>query len=1278
MSTTGDNTLFLDASNPGIVGLGLGNDRYVLSGSSLRAGQQITINDADGANILQLVGGLAIASSQVSNNAIQLTLTNGAIVNVLGASTFTFLTGGDAFTGTGGLSQTFSEFVTVALGSTVPAAGAASVPVGPVTLVNPSVPVLPTFSVAGPADVAEGASATFTVTLSAAQSSATTVSYALAGTGGATLGTDTGVNVPAGNTGTLTFAAGEVSKTVVVPITADTISPEAGEGVSITLSAPSTGTAVSTTAGTVTTAITDVPVTYTLTASAANVFEGVAITYTLTASAASTTATSVDFSVVPGDPAAANVGTNNTNLADFAQGAFNPTTVVMAAGATTATYTVTSLADTITELPENYSVKAVIGGTTVATKTTSLLDGGGTGPGAVGTTFTLTNSVETLTGTSGNDTFNAIVDTTGATVLSTLNSGDSINGGAGTDKLNVTYTGTTGNPVVDLTSVEQVYLRPLVNTTQSAATWTGVEQIWADRSAVGSTLTVNNVASKDVVFGLNQVQGDNSVARSEVQTVVVTNAATGAVSFLGQPVAASANADTPALTVTKIIADAAAIIGTWNGANPTRELLSITAGPTATSLTLTYANTEGDVAVVATATSAGVTFAESVETVKGAAAANTVELTAGVVASQLTGTTDKLNLAVVDSGRVEQVAATESVAAIYSYAQVAATAGYEQLAVTATGTKASAIDANGVGAALTTLEIAGSQAVEVLVNNTALKTVTVTNTAGSTVSLAGSTQNVTATLAGGNDALTTGSGNDNITASAGNNTINAGTGNDVVTTGAGNDTITVGAGSVNVNAGDGNNVVIVAGLDKTDVIKSGAGTTDVLGLTVTNAVAASANDTAGAELRATYSGFETLRITDAITAQTVEAGRLGFANSVQINGAVTGAATLNGIANGATITVNTAAASDWTGGTLNIGMTDAATNSNDQLNVNLRSNLLVADNNLAVTFGITGINKVKLDGADATNFAGDDGQTLDANKDNGPDDGYTVTLASAANLNTLEITGSSFINYTASTGTNALKLVDASASTGNSVISVATFAGTERVEIKGSQGTNTITGSDQTFGEKITGGAKADIIDAGQGADDITGNGGRDIFKFTTGDSIATALTKISDFGKVTEAVLAGDVNGMNSDAAFQSATSGKGGANADLIDFVTAPTLGVAAAAASVVATLENIEVGDQFAGKEITVTESAKGILTLGGADKAMVDTLTEWLHIANFSAGVAGDVVAFEFNGNTYAFQQFTTTANHISDDNVIELTGVTGVTGITLIGNNAAAIGDILIG
>ncbi|MBK7001568.1 MAG: hypothetical protein IPH35_16785 [Rhodoferax sp.] len=52
---------------------------------------------------------------------------------------------------------------------------------------------------------------------------------------------------------------------------------------------------------------------------------------TLTASAASVTATTIDFSVVPGDATAADQGTSNTNLNDFASGAFNPSSVVLAA-----------------------------------------------------------------------------------------------------------------------------------------------------------------------------------------------------------------------------------------------------------------------------------------------------------------------------------------------------------------------------------------------------------------------------------------------------------------------------------------------------------------------------------------------------------------------------------------------------------------------------------------------------------------------------------------------------------------------------------------------------------------------------------------------------------------------------------------------------------------------------------------------------------------------------------------------------------------------------------
>jgi hypothetical protein len=118
------------------------------------------------------------------------------------------------------------------------------------------------------------------------------------------------------------------------------------------------------------------PVTFTLAASPATVNEGVAVTYTLTASAPAAANTEVTFSVMTGNDTIANQGTNSTNSNDFLQSALNPVTVVMAAGATTATFVVTAAADAISESPESYTVNAKIGSATVATKVTSVQDGG--------------------------------------------------------------------------------------------------------------------------------------------------------------------------------------------------------------------------------------------------------------------------------------------------------------------------------------------------------------------------------------------------------------------------------------------------------------------------------------------------------------------------------------------------------------------------------------------------------------------------------------------------------------------------------------------------------------------------------------------------------------------------------------------------------------------------------------------------------------------------------------------------------------------------------------
>jgi len=132
--TSGNDINILQATDLATVGAGAGDDRYILTAGTLRDGQQITVFDPLGTNTLQLVGGLVIVSARVANNAIQFSLNNGAVITVLGASTFRFQTGGDPLLGSGGLVQTFADFVTLSLGATVPAPGAAPVQVANVTV----------------------------------------------------------------------------------------------------------------------------------------------------------------------------------------------------------------------------------------------------------------------------------------------------------------------------------------------------------------------------------------------------------------------------------------------------------------------------------------------------------------------------------------------------------------------------------------------------------------------------------------------------------------------------------------------------------------------------------------------------------------------------------------------------------------------------------------------------------------------------------------------------------------------------------------------------------------------------------------------------------------------------------------------------------------------------------------------------------------------------------------------------------------------------------------
>ena len=90
---------------------GQGNDTYILS-ALIPANAIIAITDTEGANKIQLADGLTIASSLFMANAVQLTLSNGAVIQLLGAAKFDFDIGANASAGDVAVTpdQTYAQF----------------------------------------------------------------------------------------------------------------------------------------------------------------------------------------------------------------------------------------------------------------------------------------------------------------------------------------------------------------------------------------------------------------------------------------------------------------------------------------------------------------------------------------------------------------------------------------------------------------------------------------------------------------------------------------------------------------------------------------------------------------------------------------------------------------------------------------------------------------------------------------------------------------------------------------------------------------------------------------------------------------------------------------------------------------------------------------------------------------------------------------------------------------------------------------------------------------
>ena len=223
----------------------------------------------------------------------------------------------------------------------------------------------PTVSI-GSASVAEGdsgeADLDFTVSLSAASGRAVTVKYAVDGTdaGTATSGTD----YEAVTETTLTFTAGQTSRTVTVKVKGDALN-EPNETVRLTLSEPGNATLGSASTGVGTITDDDDPPTVSI--GSASVTEGdtnpADLDFTVSLSAASGRAVTVKYAVDGTDAGTATSGTDYEAVTE--------TTLTFTAGQTSRTVTVKVTGDTTDEPDETVRL-------TLSSPTNATLDAGKT------------------------------------------------------------------------------------------------------------------------------------------------------------------------------------------------------------------------------------------------------------------------------------------------------------------------------------------------------------------------------------------------------------------------------------------------------------------------------------------------------------------------------------------------------------------------------------------------------------------------------------------------------------------------------------------------------------------------------------------------------------------------------------------------------------------------------------------------------------------------------------------------------------------------------------
>jgi hypothetical protein len=305
-----------------------------------------------------------------------------------------------------------------------------------------------------------------------------------------------------------------------------------------------------------------------------------------------------------------------------------------------------------------------------------------------GVTSSLTIGQDTLVGTAGNDVFNAFsFNSVSGADAKTLNSFDSIDGGAGRDTLNIQLKATTGNTLAELGTIKNV---EIINITEDVATNIDASKF------VGAT-TINQIGKAGDVTNLanGATAGFDGIAGHDL--VVTAAGASAAVSMNNVDEASAVNVsgdNLASVTVSGTRADTNS-----DGAVPAL-ILNVEAGKDVQSVAIKSAI---DATLVLTE-NAGTAATKHVAAVDASASTGAIEFDATgdtALATIKTGAgKDKVTINTLTA------AATTTVAAIN--ATVATGAGNDTIIVNTTGTGLTSVDGGAGNDIITLNKVAGA------------------------------------------------------------------------------------------------------------------------------------------------------------------------------------------------------------------------------------------------------------------------------------------------------------------------------------------------------------------------------------------------------------------------------------------------------------------------------------------------------------------------------------------------------------------------------------------